>query len=302
MISSAAGRHRRRVVAQPGADAVRRTGGVGAGRTHVLRLARPVPDLDGDQAARVEATADQGEPGRGAGHHTGRPGERAQRDQLGVHDRGQQQRRGVLVAGDQAGQRVDPVGAGGRAGPGRRRVRRRAAASTCSLARTWRGARGQRSTRPPTPSATRSAPCTHRVGDRAAAYVVEVVAVTLERGAGDRRPQAGLGGDLPAVPAQRAMPQRGVDPVAGRGQGGRDIGEVEQRSEGIHPNTVTGKASETRGAQTGVEVARFAQHRSRRSSARATRRRARCAAISPAPPAELVCNEADPGQAEEPPS
>ena len=51
---------RRRVVPQPRPHPVRRTGGVGAGRAHVLGLALEVADLDRDQAARVEARGRSG--------------------------------------------------------------------------------------------------------------------------------------------------------------------------------------------------------------------------------------------------
>ncbi|GIE81240.1 hypothetical protein Aph02nite_71900 [Actinoplanes philippinensis] len=61
------------------------------------------------------------------------------------------------------------------------------------------------------------------------------------------------------MPAQGTVLVGGVDGFAGAGEGGSDVGKVEQRGEWIHVNTVTGKSSETRGAQTSAELARFAQ-------------------------------------------
>ena len=93
------------------------------------------------------------------------------------------------------------------------------------------------------PPATRRAPCTHRVGDGAGAYRLTVVDAALERGAGDRGTQADLGRDLATVAAQRPVPHRGVDRVAGRGQRGPDVGEVEQRRQRVgdgHASTVSG--------------------------------------------------------------
>ena len=68
-----------------------------------------------------------------------------------------------------------------------------------------------------------------RVGDGSAAYLVEVVAVALQRRTGDRGAEAGLRGDLAAVPAQSAVSVGGVDGFSGAREGGRDLGEVEQR-------------------------------------------------------------------------
>ncbi len=82
----------------------------------------------------------------------------------------------------------------------------------------------------------------HRVGDRAGAYLLAVVVPAFERGAGHGRAEADLRGDLAALAAQRAVPVGLVDPVAGPFDGGRDVGEREQRSErvGGHPDTVRG--------------------------------------------------------------
>jgi hypothetical protein len=87
--------------------------------------------------------------------------------------------------------------------------------------------------------------------------------VLLEGRAGHRRPQTHLGGHLAAVAAQSTVPQGGVDPLAGGGEGRLDVGEREQRGEWIssHRPTVAGKRPETWDAQSGSEVARFAQYR-----------------------------------------
>ncbi|BEL10337.1 hypothetical protein Q0Z83_085280 [Actinoplanes sichuanensis] len=61
------------------------------------------------------------------------------------------------------------------------------------------------------------------------------------------------------MPAQSAVFVGGVDGFSCAREGGRDIREVEQRGKWIHVNTVTGKSTETWGAQTSAELARFAQ-------------------------------------------
>jgi hypothetical protein len=68
-----------------------------------------------------------------------------------------------------------------------------------------------------------------RVGDGAAAHLLQIVRAAFEGGAGDGGPQAGLGGDLAAMPAQGAVPMGGVDGLPGVREGVRDVGEVEQR-------------------------------------------------------------------------
>lgn len=69
-----------------------------------------------------------------------------------------------------------------------------------------------------------------RVGDGPAAYLFEVVDIAFEGRARDGGAQARLGRDLTAVAAQCAVPHRGVDGVTGFREGGRDVGEIEQRS------------------------------------------------------------------------
>ncbi|GAB3964907.1 hypothetical protein GCM10027615_08610 [Plantactinospora veratri] len=79
----------------------------------------------------------------------------------------------------------------------------------------------------------------HGVGHGARADRLALVGVPLEGGAGHRGPEAYLGRDLAAVPAQRAVPQRLVDPLAGPVDGGRDVGEVQQRGERVGGHAVT---------------------------------------------------------------
>jgi hypothetical protein len=66
-----------------------------------------VPDLGHREALRVEAGGYGGQAGGGPGHHPGRPGERAQVQQLAVHDGRQHQRGDLRAAGDEAGQSVE---------------------------------------------------------------------------------------------------------------------------------------------------------------------------------------------------
>ena len=104
------------------------------------------------------------------------PGERAQRQQLAVHDGGAQQRRG---AGRR--RRTRPASASSRAGAASRGRPRSSsgttprAASTCSRASTCRGARGHRSTRPPSALGDPQRALQDRIGDRAGAHVLQVV-------------------------------------------------------------------------------------------------------------------------------
>jgi len=66
------------------------------------------------------------------------------------------------------------------------------------------------------------------------------VAVPLQSGAGHGGPQADLGRHPTPVSTQRAVPQCLVDPLARQVNGGRDVGQREQRSErvGSHPPTL----------------------------------------------------------------
>ncbi|GAA1586939.1 hypothetical protein GCM10009828_009320 [Actinoplanes couchii] len=69
----------------------------------------------------------------------------------------------------------------------------------------------------------------HGIGDRSPAYLIEIEGVAFQGRARDRDAQADFGGDRTAVLAQGAVPVRGVDGLAGGGEGGPDIGQIEQR-------------------------------------------------------------------------
>ena len=209
---------RDRVVAQPGPQAVRRAGGEGAGRADVLRLPLAVADVDArpGRAGRSRWRA------ASAGRRPGPPRRTARRtgagQQLAVHHGGQHQRRRPSCR-----RRPAPASASSRAAttgsvtgrPSSASGTTSRAASTCSLASTCRGARGQSSASPASAPATRSAPWSTGSVTVPARTASRSYGVPLQRGAGHRGPQADLGRDLAAVPAQRAVPQRLVDPLAG---------------------------------------------------------------------------------------
>ena len=128
----------------------------------------------------------------------------------------------------EGGQRVDPLGAGGQPA----QVGRRDDAAGGEHVQP--GEDLPRRTRPQVDQAGQAlgdpqGALQDRVGHRSRAYLLQVVPRALQRRAGHRGAQAGLGRDRTAVPAQGAMPQRGVDASARLVEGGRDVGEVEQR-------------------------------------------------------------------------
>ena len=187
---------------------------------------------------------DQREPGGGPGHHPVRPGERAQRQQLAVHDRGPQQRRRRRSApATQPAQRVEPgADRRRRSGPAQRRPRARTPAGgqhvqpgehlprrALPQRRPGRAAPARPAARP---ARTGSVTVPARTSSRS-------YAVALQRGAGHRGAQADLGRDLAAVPAQRAVPQRGVD----RGRGPRSRAVATSASSSSGASGVTSRAT-----------------------------------------------------------
>jgi hypothetical protein len=69
-------------------------------------------------------------------------------------------------------------------------------------------------------------PLDHRIGHRTGPDVVQLVPVALQRGAGDRGPQADLGRDRPAGAPQRGMAQCPVHRRAGRVERGSHLDQV----------------------------------------------------------------------------
>ena len=194
------------------------------------------PTSTREQAARVEAAGHQGQPGGGPRHHAGRPGERR-----AAPAARRARRRRSSSGGDPPCRRR--TSAGERVEPGRRRRR------PAGRARLGHDAPGGQHVQPGQHLPGRPRPQrrpARRARRRPAARPGRTGSVTvpartssrsyrvaLQRGAGHRGPQADLGRDLAAVPAQRAVPQRRVDPLAGAVDGGGDVGEVEQRGERI---------------------------------------------------------------------
>ena len=143
------------------------------------------------------------------------------------------------VAGDQGGQGVDPVGAGGEPaqvvrGDGT------AGGQDVQFRQHLAGGAGPQVDQAADAFGDAQGALDDRVGGGAVADVVHRVVVALEGGAGDGGTQAGLGGDLAAVLAQGPVAHRGVDVVPGLGQGGSDVGKIEQGGEWIHVHTVAG--------------------------------------------------------------
>ena len=175
----------------------------------------------------------QHQPGGGAGHHAGRAGEGPQVEQLTVHDGGEHQRgdrRRRRRPGRPARRAGRPTTGSATGRPSSASATTSRAASTCSRASACRGAFGHRSVKPGQRPGHPQRALEHRLGDGAGADRLAFVVVPLQGGAGHRGAQADLGRDLATVAAQRAVPQRLVDPLAGLLDGGGDVGEREQRA------------------------------------------------------------------------
>ena len=186
------------------------------------------PSSVSEHAPRVEPARYQRQPGRGPRHHPVRPGEGRSASSSPCTTAARTSA-GAGLCATTAQQQVEPVH---RAPQRPSRASRSGtiprAASRCSRASTWRGARRHRGARAGSSRAHPQRSLHHRVGDRAGAYLRQVVALPLERGAGHRR-RAGLtsaatGPPAGAAPCRSAASHRRPGTRASRG---RDVsGEV----------------------------------------------------------------------------
>ena len=228
------------VVPQPGAQPVRGAGGEGAGRADVLRLA-----LAG---ARRRPRAGRAGPGRrrsaSAGRRPGPPPRTARRTAAAPAAPRARPRRAAAARPScrrRPGRPARPAGwrpPGRPTGPAQLGLGHDVpGGQDVQPGEHLAGRLGHRSAQAGQRPGDPQRPLDHRVGDGAGPDRLALVHVPLQRGAGHRGAQADLGGDLAAVPAQRAVPQRLVDRVAGRSTAGGDVGE--RRAAGRAGRSVT---------------------------------------------------------------